>query len=77
ERVPRRGRPPGTSPPPALKVVWRTGPRTRAWDELWQRLIEGLAARSDAGDEDPGCYDNHSAHTDLFGHSDLLAEEDL
>ena len=24
------------------EVRWRTGPRTRAWDELWCRLLEGL-----------------------------------
>ena len=24
-------------------VDWRTGPRTRAWDELWRRLLAGLA----------------------------------
>ena len=75
ERVPRRGQAPGTSRPPPLKVVWRTGPRTPAWDELWQRLIEGLAARADAGHEDSGCYDDHTEHDDLSGHYDLLAEE--
>ena len=35
---------------PSLRVraVWRTGPRTRAWDELWRWLFSDLPAESDA-----------------------------
>ena len=25
-----------------LKAHWRTGPRTRAWDEMWRWLLDGL-----------------------------------
>ena len=35
-----------------LQTEWRTGPRTRAWDELWARLLDGLGAE-DAVDGDP------------------------
>ncbi len=29
---------------------WRSGPRTRAWDELWRRLLAGLAGVPAASD---------------------------
>lgn len=29
--------------PPQLRVIWRTGPRTRAWDELWRRLLADVS----------------------------------
>ena len=25
--------------PPRLRVTWKVGPRTRAWDELWRWLL--------------------------------------
>ena len=41
----------------ALEARWRTGPRTRAWNDLWHRLLDGLVAaatsrRSAARDEE-------------------------
>ncbi len=42
-----------------LEVRWRTGPRTRAWDELWARLLDGLSA-TDESDRDPGSDDDTS-----------------
>ena len=44
-----------------LDVELRTGPRTRAWDELWARLLDGLRASNEA-DRDPG-NDEESADT--------------
>ena len=32
----------------ALDVRWRTGPRTRAWSELWRRLLDGLPIAPDS-----------------------------
>ena len=41
-----------------LTTNWRTGPRTRAWDDLWRRLLDGLPL---AGDGDCSANDdNHS-----------------
>ena len=31
-----------------LATDWRTGPRTRAWDDLWRRLLDGLPLTRDA-----------------------------
>ena len=25
--------------PPRMRVTWKAGPRTRAWDELWRWLL--------------------------------------
>lgn len=33
----------------ALATDWRTGPRTRAWDDLWRRLLAGLAESDRSG----------------------------
>ena len=37
-----------------LKAQWRTGPRTRAWDEMWRWLLDGLdnTAAADRGPDD-------------------------
>ncbi len=38
-----------------LRVEWRTGPRTRAWDELWRRLLARVRERATAdGGPDEG-----------------------
>ncbi len=38
-----------------LRVEWRTGPRTQAWDELWRRLLARVRERTAAdGDPDEG-----------------------
>lgn len=39
-----RGARPAVGPPICLAAKWHSGPRTQAWDELWQRLIVGLLA---------------------------------
>jgi len=35
---------PAAGAPVRLEAKWHAGPRTRAWDELWQRLLVGLVA---------------------------------
>jgi hypothetical protein len=39
---------PAADAPVCLKAKWRAGPRTPAWDDLWNRLLVGLLA--DAGE---------------------------
>ena len=34
-----------------LKAQWRSGQRTRAWDELWARLLDGLVDRDPDSDD--------------------------
>lgn len=29
----------GDRTPPRMRVTWKVGPRTRAWDELWRWLL--------------------------------------
>ena len=33
---------------PRTRVTWRSGPRTRAWDELWRWLLADADADADA-----------------------------
>ena len=35
-----------------LEAQWRRGQRTRAWDELWARLLDGLVVRDPDNDDD-------------------------
>ncbi len=35
-----------------LTTHWRTGPRTRAWDELWRWLLADLPGTPEAGGAD-------------------------
>ena len=44
-----------TSSAVTLATDWRTGPRTRAWDDLWRRLLDGLPI---ARDGDSSANDN-------------------
>ena len=41
-----------TSSALTLATDWRTGPRTRAWDDLWRRLLAGLAGTPEASGAD-------------------------
>jgi len=43
-----------------MEVIWRKGPRTRAWDELWRRLLFG---EGDPTDE--GCRDESVTRADI------------
>ena len=42
--------PPQDSDEVTLEAEWRSGPRTRAWDELWSRLLDGLVDRDPDND---------------------------
>ncbi len=35
-----------------LKARWRTGPRTRAWDEMWRWLLADLPGTPETGGAD-------------------------
>lgn len=48
---PRHGR---SAAPTQLEFVWRTGPRTRAWNDLWQRLLAEPAPPMDDDSVEPG-----------------------
>ena len=39
--------PPGGDDAMALEVRWQTDPRTRAWSDLWRRLLDGLLIARD------------------------------
>lgn len=55
DRVPGNGLP-GDDHTPVLHVhaVWRQGPRTRAWDDLWRWLLADDDARKQPEDESVG-----------------------
>ncbi len=55
---PSAGEPAAKDDAVALEARWRTGPRTRAWSELWRRLLDGLHV---ARDSDHAATDDESA----------------
>ena len=46
-----------TSSTITLATAWRTGPRTRAWDDLWRRLLAGLTGTPEVHDADARSVD--------------------
>ena len=43
----------GDRTPPRMRVTWKTGPRTRAWDELWRWLLAPDELRPSASADTP------------------------
>lgn len=46
KHLPDEPRPEQGESPFRLTVEWRTGPRTRAWDELWRWLLADAPGRA-------------------------------